>query len=82
MKIIGATFVEDCQARRARDRVVAEIALPNEPHMARAEAADRPGEGVTLLGIRVPDDRVGKVRAIIQATGGAVDSEVAETAIK
>jgi hypothetical protein len=82
MKIIGATFAEGCQAKRARDRILAEIALPNEPQIARAEAAGWAGEGISLLGIRVPEERVGRVRAIVEAAGGEVESEVSETAIE
>jgi hypothetical protein len=82
MKIVGATFVKDGQAKRARARICAEIALANEPQIARAEEPGRGEAGVSLLGVRVPEDCVGRVRAIIEAAGGEVESEVPETEIE
>src|SRR4051794_7296100 len=61
IRIIGATFGDDGHARRARDRIVGEVTLPSEPQFVRAAA---PGEGVTLLGVRVPDDVGDRVREI------------------
>lgn len=73
MRVVAASFPDDAHARRARARLLAELAL--EPQQVDVQTLADAGDGktqLTVLAGQFEEDRVAVARQLLERLGGTV----------
>lgn len=80
MRVLAASFSDDASARKARAKLLAELAL--EAHQVGVETLAEPGDGVAaqaVLAGHFDDELVSTARQLVERLGGTVMLDIDAT---